>query len=113
MRVMIADDSQGVRTALRLLLQDSFEVIADVACPQDLFDAVEAYCPDILLLDWELDGALTSRWLPTLRQLMPHSRIVALSARLEAPKAALYAGVDLFISKSDPPEKVLRLLSEL
>lgn len=113
MRVMIADDSPGVRAALRLLLQDSFDVVADVTRPQDLVNAVGAFCPDILLLDWELDGVWTSQWLPTLRLLMPAGKIVALSARLDTPEAALYAGADLFISKSDPPEKVLRLLALL
>ncbi len=66
--------------------------------------------PDLVLLDWALPGLRSTALLPALRLLSPGVKIIALSSRAETQQIALTAGVDGFISKGDPPERVLTTL---
>lgn len=109
MRVLLADDQLKVRSALRLLLeqQPAISVIGEAVDATGLLDWLRVTCPDVLLLDWELPGFEAGTLLPTLRALCPHLRTIALSSRPEMRRAALAAGADAFVSKGDPPERLL------
>lgn len=109
MRILLADDQPQVRFALRTLLerQPGFEVVGEARNGQDLRDQIEPACPDLVLLDWELPGERALDSLSNLRTMYPALRVIALSGRSEARQAALQAGVDAFVSKSDPPEHLL------
>jgi DNA-binding NarL/FixJ family response regulator len=108
MRVLLADDQAKVRSALRLLLeqQPDIEVLGEAVDATGLLDWLNMTRPDLVLLDWELPD-LTSEVLPVLRQSRPSLRVIALSGRPEACQAALDAGVNAFVSKTDPPERLL------
>jgi two-component system invasion response regulator UvrY len=109
MRILLADDQTKVRFALRTLLerQPGLEVVGEARSGQDLRDQIVPTCPDLVLLDWELPGERTLDTLSNLRTMYPTLRVIALSGRAEARQAALQAGVDAFVSKSDPPERLL------
>lgn len=109
MRILIADDMPKVRTALQLLFQQQgrLNVVGAIARSADLVTSVKGLHPDPVLLDWELAGESTSAMLSELRRLEHPPSVVALSSEPEARDVALAAGVDAFISKSDPPEHIL------
>lgn len=109
MRILLADDQPRVRFALRTLLerQPDLEIVGEAGSGQDLRDQIEPAHPDLLLLDWELPGERALDILSALRMTYPALRVVALSGRSEARRAALQAGVDAFVSKADPPECLL------
>jgi DNA-binding NarL/FixJ family response regulator len=109
MRILLADDQPRVRFALRTLLerQPDLEIVGEAGSGQDLRDQIEPAQPDLLLLDWELPGERPLDILSALRMMYPALRVVALSGRSEARRAALQAGVDAFVSKADPPEFLL------
>jgi DNA-binding NarL/FixJ family response regulator len=114
MRVLLADDQTKVRSALRLLLEQEPEmsVVGEAADAEDLLAQAEATQPDLVLLDWELPSLRTDDWLPTLRTLCPHLKVIALSGRPEARQAALDAGAEAFVSKGDPPERLLAAMDD-
>ncbi len=114
MRVLLADDQSKVRSALRLLLeqQPGIQVLGEAVDTTGLLDWVTVTCPDVVLLDWELPGLGVDRLLPTLRDLCPRLKVIALSGRQEARQAALDAGVDAFVSKGDPPERLLAAVND-
>jgi DNA-binding NarL/FixJ family response regulator len=68
--------------------------------------------PDIALLDWELPGQSGASALAKLRAVRPDLIVVALSGLPEARQAALDAGADVFVSKGDPPERLLEAVNE-
>lgn len=109
MRVTVADERRKVRFALRALLQQQagVEVVAEAANARDLIALAENDCTDLILLDWELPGMEFHDLVEKLREMCPSSMLVVLSGRVDARQAALEAGVDAFVSKGDPPEKLL------
>jgi DNA-binding NarL/FixJ family response regulator len=115
MRIIIADDQVRVRAAVRLLLgqHPGLDIIAEVDRPASLLPAIKAMRPDLVLLDWELDGPQTPGLLAAIRRLSRPPLVAALSSEPEAREAALTAGADAFISKSDSPEQVLQTLRQL
>jgi DNA-binding NarL/FixJ family response regulator len=113
MRVMLADNQPKVRFALRVLLerQPGLEVVGEVVDAENLMVRLDVVRPDVVLLGWELPGLTTDDLLSALRRTCSELRVIVLSARPEARQAALAAGADAFVSKTDPPERLLAALA--
>ncbi len=109
MRIMLADNRPKVRFALRALLerQSGVEVVAESTDAQDLMAQAESNCPDLVLLDWELPGMAPRDLLTALRRYCPSVKIIALSGHVSARREAIDTGVDAFVSKGEPPDKLL------
>lgn len=111
-RVLLADDQEKVRSALRLLIEQevAFCVVAEAVAADELLLGICTTCPQIVLLDWELPGLPEAHKLDSVRLLDPHVKVIALSGAPEARKSALEEGVDCFVSKGEPPDGVLQAL---
>jgi DNA-binding NarL/FixJ family response regulator len=109
MRVLIADDQPRVRFAVRALLETEpgMQVVNEAVDAEELMARTAVCTPDLVLLDWELPGLMADDSLSTLRRVCPSVAVIALSARLEAHQAALAAGADAFVSKTEPPDRLL------
>lgn len=109
MKVLLADDQIKVRSALRLLLeqQTDVEILGEAVDSTGVLDWIRVACPDVILLDWELPGLQTTQLVGAVREICPGVRTVAMSGRPESRTAALAAGVDVFVSKGEPPERLL------
>ena len=114
MRILLSDDQAQVRFALRMLLerQSGVQVVGETVDAEELLDRAKATCPDVLLVSWELPGLGERVSLSALRQECPDLIVIALSGRPEARRAALQAGADAFVSKTDPPESLLALIEQ-
>ncbi len=111
-RVVLADATPKVRSALKLLLEqdEAMTVNTAVASARGLMEQVRVSCPDAILLDCDLSGLEVGEILPQLRSVCPRVRVVALCSRPEMRQAALSAGVDAFVCKDESPEKLLKVL---
>lgn len=112
MRLVIADRHTEVRWALRTALgQDPrLTLVGEVTEADHLFARVHALAPDLLLLEWELAGRSPVQLFLDLRRLDRPLRIIVLGNQPQVGEAALRAGADAFVSKSDPPERLLHTL---
>jgi DNA-binding NarL/FixJ family response regulator len=111
-QILVADDQAEVRSALRLLLEQEpgIEIAGEAGDSAAMLAFAIAAAPDLLLLDWELPGCSAEHSLSILRSHCPQTTVIALSGRLGAREAAMAAGVDEFISKAEPPERLLRTI---
>ena len=109
MRILIADGRPKVRFALHVLLeqQPRFQVVGQVSNVHQLLAQVGIACPDLVLLGWELPGLALLGSLNALYDACPRLHVIALSGRPEARQAALDAGAYGFVSKADPPDRLL------
>jgi len=112
MRVLLADEQPKVRFALRVLLErePGLAIVGEVTNGDDLLHLVAVTLPDVVLLGWELPGLTAADVLSPLRRIQPGLLVIALSVRSEVRRLALSAGADAFVSKGDPPERLLAAL---
>jgi DNA-binding NarL/FixJ family response regulator len=108
-RILIADRRPRIRFALRALLkrQPGIELVGEAGDANDLETQIEIERPDAVLLDWWLKGLATDDLLAALKERCPSLQVIVLSGRPEARRAALGAGADAFVSKVDPPDRLL------
>ncbi len=80
-RVLLADDHAVLRSGLRLLLtsQNEFEVIGEASSGIETLSLAEELQPDLILLDLSMPTLGGLDVLPTLRKLVPSTRILILT----------------------------------
>ncbi|MFH1928043.1 MAG: response regulator transcription factor [Chloroflexota bacterium] len=115
MNILLADDQPEVRRALTILLeqQPGLTVVGEAVDAHDLLAQIETTCPDMLLLDWELPGMAGIELLSALRRVCPDLLVIALSGRPGTRRAALAAGASAFVSKADPPDRLLAAIQRV
>ena len=89
------------------------QVIGEAVDIRNLGVELEAARPDLLLLDWSTLGSHPGEMLPALRARYPHLLVIVMSGQPEVRRAALAAGADAFISKTDSPDQLLAILKEV
>ena len=112
-RVFLADAEPDERKALRMMLRDlKMEVVGEAADWAGTLAKAPATGLDMLLVDWGmLPAGLGVKALAELRVACPNAILVVLISHLDArQQAALSAGADMFISKSETPERVAERL---
>jgi DNA-binding NarL/FixJ family response regulator len=110
MRILIADSQPTVRYALSILLkgQPGWQIVGFARNAGELLVRVGTFKPDVLLLDWDLPG-LNHRKLVCDIHLLA-IKLVVISTRPEIQREANLLGIDSFVSKVDPPNKLLEIL---
>src|ERR1700690_1568407 len=108
-QILLADDNSDLRSALRLLLETRFDLnlIIEARDMEHVLAQLEDIRPDCIIFDWELPGRPIRERLKVIRTLVPDIKIIVTSAHPDAEEEALLEGADDFISKSDPPIKIL------
>lgn len=114
MRILLADDDPQVRSALRLILEQDplTSWIAEVESTAQLLDWTAQSEVDLVLLDWYLPGLhQPAHVFSYLRKNSPQLQVVAMGAGSQSRQIALALGADAYISKSDPPEELLKAVN--
>ena len=109
MRIVLADDQSKVLFALHILLErhPEFIIAGEASNANELLQLLSETKPDLIVLDWRLPGLKRIGCLSAIRACRPELVIIALSSRPELSQAALDAGADAFVSKIDPPERLI------
>jgi DNA-binding NarL/FixJ family response regulator len=113
--IILADDETAIRSALALTLKQKLNIqnLCEAANMQELLLRVRETGAALVLLDWELPGLAAESGLAALRRLNPDLKVVALSARPEARQTALAANVEAFVSKTEPPDTMLKVIAQV
>ena len=115
--VLLADDHNIVRQALRLLLEATteYQVVGEAADGQQALQLVEELQPDVLVADIMMPAMTGLEVARRVRTLAPHTRVVILSMYdTEAYVAeALQAGVSGFVLKKSTSSDLLQALRQV
>ncbi len=102
-RILIVDDSEEVRTIVRVFLErdPAFEVCGEASSGPEALQKAQELQPDLVLLDLKLPGMNGIETATLLKALLPKSKLVLFSAFAESlgNSWALSAGVDLVVPK--------------
>jgi DNA-binding NarL/FixJ family response regulator len=114
MNILLADGRPQVRSALRLMLEQTLQarILGEASYAQSMLACAEAVHPDAVLVDWDLPGLRAVGGISSVRQTYPSACIVVLSSQPQVRQVALQAGADAFVSKGDPPEQLLAALND-
>ncbi len=107
-RVLIVDDNELTRSALRLMLSEEFEVVGEAAnCRTALAMALKER-PDIVCLDIQLPDGNGLDTLASIKDALPATAVLMVTASndLETIKAAIARGAAGFIIKPFTPGTV-------
>jgi len=115
--ILLADDSQLVRNAIKNLLADlnpTWET-CEAENGADALEKTLALNPDVAMLDLNLPDIRGETLAQQIRQLSPITKIVlcSLSDATVLAQIALHAGADAFISKTAPIEEFYATLTAL
>lgn len=107
-RVLLAEDQQMFRTAVRRLLEleDDIEVVAEVARGDEVVPAALAAQPDVAVVDIEMPAKDGISAASELKQILPDCRTLMLTmyGRPGFVQRALERGVSGFVLKDAPIE---------
>ncbi len=115
-RVFVADGNREERLAFRLLLLDlRMEIVGEAADWSATLNNAPASGLDLLLIDWNLlPRTIPNTALDALRKVCPSAIVIVLISQLGArQQAAILSGADVFISKSESPERVSERLQSV
>jgi DNA-binding NarL/FixJ family response regulator len=112
MRVLITDDQRQTRKSLMLLLKTlpPVEEIWEAVDGLEAVRLIPEMHPDIVVMDGrmpKMDGIEATR---IIKAKWPHTKVILLSMYPEYREAASQAGADAFISKGEPPEKLVNTI---
>ena len=114
-RILIVDDQRRTRRSVKALLATKFQLAetCEAANGIEAIRCVEECTPDIVLMDArmpEMDGIEATRIIKTKST---HIRVIVLSMYPEYEADALAAGASAFVSKGEPPERLLEALTKV
>jgi two-component system response regulator DesR len=111
-RAFLADALTDERSAFRLILQDlDMQVVGEAADWPTVLALAPATRPDLVVVDWGLVADESGAALPKLRETCPAAVVIVLISHLDPRhQAALSAGADTFISKSETSLRVVERL---
>ena len=121
MLILLADANSEVLAALRLVLEQKqeYKIVGEVHDTIGLFSQITHHCPDVIILDADLQGLKSSRrdfrnpmaeLIQTLHTLCPSIYIIALSSLPNKEKDCIQAGANAFFCKSNPPDALFSIL---
>lgn len=111
-RLLLADDHQLLRQALRTLLErERFEIVAEAADGRHALELVRRLQPDVAVLDLDLpllDGLAATR---AITRVAPRTRVLLLSTDGERHvREAIAAGARGYVLWSQPPHDLLEAI---
>ena len=114
-RILLADDSTEIRSALRLLLETRLDLewINEARDMEHVLAQVEDSKPSCIILDWDLPGRPTRERISILKAMVPNLKIIVVNTRPDLQAHVLAEGVDAFICRTDPPSRLLEALQML
>lgn len=114
MHILVADRQSRIRSALRLLLEQQAGPLTIDEAEDGLTVLAEVHRkrPEILLLDWNLSGLTLEQLITEVKRTAPDIRIIVLATQPMVREIAMKAGADDFVSKNDPPERLIAAIAK-
>ncbi len=116
-RILVVDDNAGIRKALQLLLPSCFEAVELIPSPASLVSTLEAFRPDVVLLDMNFHTDINTGneglyWTDQIKNLAPRVEVVLFTAYADIRLAveAMRRGAFDFVVKPWDNEKLIFIL---
>ncbi len=116
-RIVLVDDSELMRGALRALVetQAGMRVVGEAGDGEEAVKVALQHAPDVVLLDVAMPGLSGTEAARRLEQAVPAAKILAFSGYDDEARVRemLAAGADGFIRKSAAPDEIVRAIRQV
>jgi DNA-binding NarL/FixJ family response regulator len=115
-RLLLVDDHAIVRAGYRHLLeQQRFTVVAEAATADEAYGMFRQHRPDIVITDLALPGASGVDAIQRIVRADAAARVLVFSMHVspDLALAALRAGARGYVTKSSPPDVLLRAIADV
>lgn len=116
-RLLLLDHQRMVREGLRLLLEQhaNLAVVGEAGERQEALELIRRTCPDIILLELNLDGELDIELIPELLAAAGSAQIVLVTAISEPSiqRFAVQAGVMGVVEKKQPGSVLVKAIEKV
>lgn len=116
-RIMLLDHHQMVREGLRLLLQQEpgLEVVGEAGERQVALELLPSLCPDLILLELNLDGELDIEFIPQLLHKAGEARLILVTAISDPAihRFAVQAGAMGVVEKKHPSSVLIKAIHKV
>ncbi len=102
LRIVLVDDHEVVRTGMRSILSEDFDVIGEADNVEAAVDLIRERTPDLVVLDVKLPGGGGAAVIDSIRREFPDIRFMALTVSTSQEDVArlMRAGVDGYVTKT-------------
>jgi two-component system nitrate/nitrite response regulator NarL len=114
LRLLIADDNEIVRVAVRIYLKHKheWEICGDAENGREAIAKVGDLSPDVVLLDLSMPVMNGFQAAAEIRRIAPSTKIILFSVH-DVPTAAREVGADAFVSKSTSVEELIATIERV
>ena len=116
LRILIVDDQLMVRTGLGKLLEDAgMEVVGMAGSRAEAIAAAAREKPDVILLELEVDGEDSLRFVPEIREAASNARVLILTGlkKQEGHQRAVQAGAVGVVFKNQEAEVLIKAVRKV
>jgi CheY-like chemotaxis protein len=115
MNFLIVDDTSRARLSMKALMEvwGLVDEVHEAENGAEGLRMVEEFQPDIVLMDARLPVMSGLEATRQIKARWPQIKIIVMSVFVEYQALAQEAGADGFVSKSDPPEKLHKMIMEV
>ena len=115
-KLMLYEDNPQLREGLTMLLNgtDGFEVVAAFKNCNSVEDEVQAYEPDVILMDIDMPGTNGIEGLKRLRKVNTSAKVLMLTVFDDNKNVfeAIRSGANGYLLKKTPPARLIEYISE-
>ncbi len=116
-RILLADDHAIVRAGYRHLLekQNLYEIVAEAATAEQAYVLFRRHEPDLAIIDLAMPNTSGLETIQRIVRAQPDARVLVFSMHVspDFARAALEAGALGYITKTSPPDVLLRAIPEV
>lgn len=115
MRIILAAREADLRLASQLLLTEepNVDVVGTASSISGVLALLKTYQVDIVILDSELPSKETSGWITKIKNRKTKPKILLLSPVDIQPQVVTDMGVDAYVNKTEPPQRLLSAFRRL
>ena len=113
-RIFLVDDHDVVRTGMRAVLDDRFDIVGEAGDVASAVDGILASSPELVVLDVKLPGGGGAEVISGVRRHQPRVRFMALTVSTSRDDVArmMHAGVDGYITKNTASNELPDLIEQ-
>ncbi len=115
MKILLVDDSKTMRNIQKsVLAQLGYTTIEEACDGQDALSKVNAFQPDLMLVDWNMPNMDGLTFVKTYRQMNKLTPIIMVTTESEKARVieAIMAGVNNYVIKPFTPDLLSQRINE-